>query len=178
MITQNWNTSGGSSGESRNSAQANAKSASGEASAESPESPFSFPQTPFYYPENESRKASRSGRGNGRRNSPENSGERYPSPSPTGYFDQDILERLTVCFRREWGRVPAGSPYEIIPREPDARESAQLRDLAGELSAANCPLDHIDQAFRDAAGRPDKMHLSYVRAILLDWLGIERTRGP
>jgi len=75
--------------------------------------------------------------------------------------------------------VKAEKPYEIIPRVPDARESAQLRDLAKELSAAGgCPLDYISQAFRDAAGRPDKMHISYVRAIILDWLGIERTRSP
>lgn len=63
-------------------------------------------------------------------------------------------------------------------REPDARETAQIRDLAIELSAARCPLDHIDQAFRDAAGRPDKMHISYVRAILMNWLGVARTRSP
>ena len=72
----------------------------------------------------------------------------------------------------------SGNLSEIIPREPDARELAQLRDLAGELSSARCPLDYVNQAFRDAAGRPDKMHISYVRAILLDWLGIERVRSP
>ncbi len=75
--------------------------------------------------------------------------------------------------------MPAEKPYEIIPRKPDARESAQLRDLAKEISAAGgCPLDYVDQAFRDAAGRPDKMHISYVRAILLEWLGVERVRSP
>ncbi len=69
-------------------------------------------------------------------------------------------------------------PHEIIPREPNARESAQLRDLAKEISSAGgCPLEHIDQAFREAAGQV-KFHISYVRAVLLDWLGIERNRSP
>ena len=182
VITQNWNNSGEPSGESRNIAQVSGENTPGDNSGEPAVSPSSFPQTPYYYPKNEREKGNISGRGNGKRNSPENppdfSGERYPSPSPTGYLDPEILKRVIGCFQREWGRVPAGSPYEIIPREPDARESAQLRDLAGELSATGCPLDHIDQAFRDAAGRPDKMHISYVQAILLDWLGIDRVRPP
>lgn len=103
-----------------------------------------------------------------------------PSPSPTGLSTDEIeiLHRLTECFKREWGRVPAHSPYEIIPREPTARESAQLRDLAKEISAAGgCPLDHINQAFREAAGQ-HKLHISYARAVLLDWLGVERNRSP
>jgi len=180
VVTQNWNTSGETSGESQNGAQASAETASGEGSAGQTEKPSSFPQTPYLYPENEKGKASRSGRGNGKRNSPENSldfsGERFPSPTASDYLDINILDRLTACFKREWGRVPARSPYEIIMREPDARETAQLRDLAKELSAVGCPLDHIDQAFRDAAGRPDKMHISYVRAILMNWLGVERVQ--
>ncbi len=182
VVTENWNTSGETSGDSQNNSQASAESASGEDSAETTDNPSSFPRTPYLYPENEKGKASRRGRGNGKRNSPESppefSGERNPSPTAAGYLDINILDRLTVCFRKEWGRVPAGSPYEIIMREPDARETAQLRDLAKELSAAGCPLDHIDQAFRDAAARPDKMHISYVRAILMDWLGIARVRSP
>jgi len=180
VITQNWNTSGEPSGESQNAAQVSGENASGDSSAEPVEGPSSFPQTPYHYPENEKEKGNKRGRGNGKRNSPENSpdfsGEKYSSPSPAGYPDLEILSRLTSCFRTEWGRVPAENPYKIIPREPDVRESAQLRDLAKELSAASCPLDHIDQAFRDAAGRPNKMHISYVRAILMDWLGVERVR--
>jgi len=181
VITQNWNTSGEPSGESQNAAQVSGENAPGDRSAKPVKSPSSFPQTPYYYPENEREKENKRGRGNGKRNSPENSpeksGDRCSSPSPAGYPDLEILNRLTSCFRREWGRVPAENPYKIIPREPDARESAQLRDLAKELSAADCPLDRIDQAFRDAAGRPDKLHISYVRAILLDWLGVERVRA-
>ena len=110
----------------------------------------------------------------GRGNLPSAPGSRSP-PSPTASA-QEILKRLTECFKREWGRVPADNLKRVIPREPGARESAQLRDLAKELSAAGgCPLDYIDQAFGEAAGQ-QKMHISYVRAILLDWLGV--ARGP
>lgn len=181
VITQNWNASGETPGESQNSVQVSGENASGDGSAGQLEKPSSFPQTPYHYPENEKEKETVRGRGNGKRNSPENSpdfsGEKYPSPTAAGYPNINILDRLTVCFKKEWGRVPAGRLCDIIPREPDARESAQLRDLAKELSAADCPLDHIDQAFRDAAGRPDKMHISYVRAILMDWLDVERVRA-
>ncbi|WP_324664299.1 hypothetical protein VLL09_04955 [Dehalococcoides mccartyi] len=181
VITQNWHTSAEPSGEIPNGTQVSDKNSSGDCSGEPLAKPSSFPQTPNYYPENEKEEEIRSGRGRG--NSPEHSGEcsgeKYPSPSSAGHPDLEILNRLTACFKKEWGRVKAEKPYEIIPRAPDARESAQLRDLAKELSAAGgCPLDYIDQAFRDAAGRPDKMHISYVRAIILDWLGIERTRSP
>jgi len=49
-----------------------------------------------------------------------------------------------------------------------------MRDLAQELSSAGgCPLEYIDQAFHEAAGQ-QKYHISYVRAILLDWLDIPR----
>ena len=188
VITLNWSVSGEHSGESsgensgekQHSVQVNDEKASGDGSPDKADLPSSFPQTPYFHPENEKEKASR--RGNGKRNSPgrsgESPGEESSSPTADDFPDTDIRDRLNACFRKEWGRVPAGRPYEIIPREPDARETAQLRDLAVELSSANCPLDYIDQAFRDAAGRPDKMHISYVRAILLDWLGVDKVRSP
>lgn len=97
------------------------------------------------------------------------------SPSPT--TDQpEILKELTKCFRVEWGRVPAREPDRVIPREPGARESAQLRDLAKELAArGGLPLVYIQEAFREAAVQK-KFHISYARAVLFDWLGLER--GP
>ena len=119
------------------------------------------------------------GKRRGRGNLPSALGSR-PPPSPTGLSTDnlEILHRLTSCFKKEWGRVPAERPHEIIPREPNARDSAQLRDLAKEISSAGgCPLEYIDQAFREAAGQT-KFHISYVRAVLLDWLGIERNRSP
>lgn len=98
------------------------------------------------------------------------------TPSPSLTADISIFKELTRCFKIEWGRVPANEPDKIIRREPNARESAQLRDLAKNLSAVGgVPLDYIKQAFREAASH-DKRHISYVRAILLDWIGIPR--GP
>jgi len=98
------------------------------------------------------------------------------STSPSLTADISIFKELTRCFKIEWGRVPADEPNKIIRREPGARESAQLRDLAKNLSAGGgVPLDYIKQAFREAASH-EKRHISYVRAILLDWLGVPR--GP
>jgi len=99
-----------------------------------------------------------------------------PSPSPADLTIEisEILDKLTSCFRSRWGRVPADRPYEVIPREPTARESAQLRDLAKELSAGGgCPLNYVKQVF-DEAAEHEKKHISYVRKILLAWLGRER----
>ena len=104
-----------------------------------------------------------------------------PSPADLCTDIHKILDKLLESFRMEWGKVPAESPHEIIPREPNARERAQIRDLATELSAAGgCPLSYIREAFREAAGQQakTKMSISYVRAILLDWLGVERNRSP
>ncbi len=142
--------------------------------ADSP--PGLLPSSPLTTP---IEKQEEKGRGKGRGNTPGAPGGRSP-PSLTGLSTDEIeiLHELTACFKKEFGRVPAESPYKIIPREPTARESAQLRDLAKELCVAGgCPLDYIDQAFKEAAGQPkEKMRVSYVRAILLDWLGV--ARGP
>ena len=76
-----------------------------------------------------------------------------------------------------WGHVRAENPEEITPRPLQAKAGAQLRDLAIELSAAGgCPADTIKQAFDEAAGQR-KYSVSYVRAVLLDWLGIERVHS-
>ena len=76
-----------------------------------------------------------------------------------------------------WGHVRADHPDKIIPRQLKAKDAAQLRDLAIELSAAGgCPADTIKQAFDEAAGLR-KYSASYVRAVLFDWLDIERKRS-
>jgi len=77
----------------------------------------------------------------------------------------------------QWGKVEAKNPEKVIPREPGGKDLAQLRDLAEELIAAGgCPLSYIREAFREAAGQgtKSKMSISYVRAILLAWLGVPR----
>jgi len=109
--------------------------------------------------------------------------KRHPSPSPPDLSTDihKILDKILESFRFEFGRVVAVSPLEVIPREPTARERAQIRDLAQELVAAGgCPLNYIREAFREAAGQTEgsKKSISYVRAVLLDWLGIERNRSP
>ncbi|MBA7608339.1 hypothetical protein ES703_15516 [subsurface metagenome] len=125
--------------------------------------------------ENEKEKEGGKGKGNRRGRGILPSALGSPSPSLTADTDK-ILKELTQCFKIEWGKVPAQEPHKVIHREPNARESAQLRDLAKNLSAAGgVPLDFIKQAFREAVGH-NKLHISYVRRILLDWLGV--ARGP
>ncbi len=114
-----------------------------------------------------------------------------PSPSPAALpksfkvsqptnldiATEKILQRLNICFKESWATHIPGTPLsKFNPRKPTAKEHAQLRDLAIELSAAGgCPLDNINQAFEEAAVA-SKMHISYVRAILLDWLGVSRDK--
>jgi len=167
MATENWPPS-------QVSAQVSNDSVSGERSGEDTKiSPLTTPS------ETEKENESERGRRRGRGNSPDNSGEKPPSPSPRDSPSEiEILQALTSSFKRRWGRVPAHAPETVILREPGAKESAQLRDLAKELSTAGgCPLDYTDQAF-DEAVNAHKKHISYVRAILLDWLGIERVHPP
>lgn len=97
-------------------------------------------------------------RGNrrGRGNSPEYSGEK-PALSPVA-----TLNFFVESFRKSWGR------------KPNSREVAQLRDLEKKiLAAGGATPEQIYDAFKEAAFQ-NKLHISYVRAILLDWLGIER----
>ena len=158
VVLKNWPVSGERSGES-----------SGETASES--TPPSLEEET----EKETEKETEEEEGN----SPESSGEKLPSPSPTGDLITDsseLLSELTYCFRYRWGRVPAEDPYSVIPLEPDPKESAQLRDLAKELSAAGgLPRGFVKRAF-DEAVEYEKKHISYVGAILFKWL--DRERGP
>jgi len=141
----------------------------------SPENSSCSPLTTPSEKEEEKEEEEERGRGRGisPENSPESSGEE-PSPSPTA-DTQIILRFLIKSFKHEWGRVPANAPDTVIEREPNGRELAQLRDLGKELSArGGVPLDYIKQAFGEAAGAK-KFHISYVRAVLLDWLGLARS---
>ncbi len=164
VVTVNWG--------SQVSSQVNENNSSGEASGE--KAPQRSPLTTLPKEKEKGKgKGNRRGKGNAPELSGEFSGEKA-LPSPTADTSK-ILKELTQCFKVEWGRVPAQEPHKVIPREPSARESAQLRDLARELSAGGVPLDYIKQAFREAASH-EKFHISYVRAVLRAWLGLER--GP
>lgn len=63
---------------------------------------------------------------------------------------------------------------------PSSKFTAQLRDLGEEIDkAGGVTRKQIYDAFRETAGQEQsKWTPSYVRAILFDWLGIERKRGP
>ncbi len=60
-------------------------------------------------------------------------------------------------------------------RKANSRELAYLRDIEKEISAAGATAEQVHDAYKEAASQ-NKLHLSYVRAILFDWLGLER--GP
>ena len=176
--------SGERSGEGDNGTQVSDNNPSGEDSGETTEiSPLTTP----------SLKQTRIKRGNirgrGRGNSPEElNGSQVSDNNPSGENphphrlvlterDKGIYEMLKENYRMRWGHVRAENPDKIIPRQLKAKDGAQLRDLAIELSAAGgCPADTIKQAFDEAAGQR-KYSVSYVRAVLLDWLGIERERS-
>ena len=65
---------------------------------------------------------------------------------------------------------------QAFGRKPDSRETAQLRDLGKEISSAGgATAEQVRDAFKEAAVH-SKFHISYVRAILFDWLGV--ARGP
>ncbi len=86
-----------------------------------------------------------------------------PHPTPT-LVSLSLFQALTDSFYKAWGRMP------------ESRETAQLRDLGKEISSAGgATAKQVHDAFREAALQ-NKMHVSYIRAILLDWLGIQR--GP
>ena len=104
-------------------------------------------------------------------------------PSLTGLCTDGnkISSQLVDNFRHWFGHVKASDPNTNIPREPAAKDLAQLRDLAEELvRGGGVPLDFIRQAFREAGGQTEesKHSVSYVRIILLAWLGRPKDRSP
>lgn len=138
-----------------------------------------LPQTPSI---KENKEAGREEKGEGEGKLPSTLGSALPSsPHPRHVVlteqDKGIYETLKENYCRRWGHVRAKNPDEIIPRQMKAKDEAQLRDLAIELSGAGgCSADKIKQAFDEAAGQR-KYSVSYVRAVLLDWLGIERVHS-
>ena len=148
---------------------------SGERSGEAPENPPLT--TPSSEKENVTEKEKETVRGRG--NSPEDSGEETsPALVNLSILEQNTFNLILDCFKNSWAKVPAGKPWQTIPREPKPRELAQLRDLAKQISAAGgCSPSYISSAFNEAAGH-SKMTISYVRAIILDWMGVARNRSP
>jgi len=150
VFTKNWM--------SQVNSQVSDHSFSGEVSGESPQT---FPLTTPSEKEKGEEIGMRMRKGRGRGNSPECSGEKTPSPTLTG---EPLLKFLTDTFPRAFGR------------NPDSRESAQLRDIGAEISSAGGATgEQIHDAFKEAAIH-NKQSISYIRAVLFDWLSIDR--GP
>jgi hypothetical protein len=85
----------------------------------------------------------------------------HPTPSLTSL---SLSEFLKETFPQAFGR------------KPDSRETAQLRDLGEEISAVGgATAEQVRDAFKEACMQ-NKVSVRYVRAILLDWLGVGR--GP
>jgi len=86
-------------------------------------------------------------------------GKGTTTPSPVG---SSVLKIFLIKF-----------PY-AFGREPDSREDKQLRDFAAEVAAAGGATDkQIHDAFKEAVNH-NKCNVRYVRAVLLDWLGVQR----
>jgi len=152
VFTQSWPISGEPSGEKDINSQVSNEVSSGERSGETSKNPLTTPI----------KRETIKRRGRGRGNSPEASGEK-PTPSLT---DSILFQKLVDTFPQAWGRMP------------DSRETAQLQDLGKEISAAGgATAEQVHDAFKEAAMQ-NKLHISYVQAILFDWLGIERSRSP
>jgi len=115
----------------------------------------------------------------------EGEGRQIPQPAPApSSFCKDrnkISSQFIDNFRHWFGRVEAQNPQKVIPREPTGKELAQMRDLAEELIAGGgCPIEFIGQAFKEAGAQDakSKKSISYVRAVLLEWLGRPKNRSP
>jgi len=153
VFTQNWPVSGEHSGEDNIVTQVSNEESSGESSGETTEI------SPLITPSLKKETITIRGKRRGRGNSPEHSGEKPPS-SLTG---STLYDHLVDTFPKAFGR------------KPDSRETAQLRDLGKEISAAGgATAAQVFDAFKEACDH-NKFRVSYVRAILLDWLGLARS---
>lgn len=103
--------------------------------------------------------------------SPSALGSNSPSPSPVALsrenkkLELDIYQKFIECI-----------PF-CFGHEPTSKELCQIRDYSKELAAAQAPPQLVFDAFKEATAH-NKLHLSYVRAVVLDWQGVERSRSP
>ncbi len=152
VVKRNWPVSGEDSGEDNIISRVSSEESSGERSGETTE----IPPLTTPYSKTKTIRVKRRGRGN----SPEGSGEKS-SPSLTG---SPLFDYFNEVFPKAFGR------------KPDSRETAQLRDLGKEISSAGgATAGQVHDAFKEACDL-NKFSISYVRAVLLAWLG--RERGP
>jgi len=156
IVTENWPSKSTSLPSALPNSLAKEKRAAGKKSKSRGE-PLPSPEN-----ENEEEGGKRKGRGRGRGNLPSALGSRS-LPSPATSFQ--IYEQFVENYEKGWGL------------KTDGKSLAQMRDFSQELSTAGCPLSYVREAFKEAAAG-NKLKLTYVRAILLDWLGVERNRSP
>lgn len=99
-------------------------------------------------------------------NKDQGKGEGPKQPPTSSLTSSPLIDYLNEVFPKAFGR------------KPDSRETAQLRDLGKEISSAGgATAGQVLDAFKEACAL-NKFSISYVRAILLDWLGVERNRSP
>jgi hypothetical protein len=177
VVTLNWPLSGPPPAEGSPGVQVSTPEASGEDSGEEPAEPLSPSPDPSLNPNKEKDNGYWKRRGRG--NSPERSGENSsPSPERLTARGLEVYELLKRNYKTRWAVVRATDPLTPVPRSLGAKDNAQLRDLAAELAAAgDCEEAVIRQAF-DEAGTQSKFSVSYVRAILMAWLGRPHERAP
>jgi len=154
VVTQSWPVSGETQNDTQVITQVITQVSNKIGSGEQSQKPLTTPFESEIESEIENERGKRRGRGN----SPEDSGEK-PPPSP-------ISLALFDSFPKAFGR------------KPNSRELAYLRDIEKEISSAGgATAEQVYNAYKEAATQ-NKLHLSYVRAILLDWLGVKRNRSP
>jgi len=158
VVKRNWPVSGEDSGEDNIISQVSSEESSGECSGE--QGSKGFPHLPKVNVK-ETIRGKRRGRGNSPETQNGSQVRNHPSPSLTG---SSLFDYFNEVFPKAFGRKPA------------SRETAQLRDLGKEISSAGgATSKQVYDAFKEACDL-NKFSISYVRAVLLDWLGLER--GP
>lgn len=119
------------------------------------------PLPPLTPPLKEKLKKSKERRGRGGARA----GARAPSTSPNDLVKVESKEsELCQEFIDKM-------PY-YFGRQPDAREKAQARDFVKEFVLAGADKDMINEALKEAinCGKP---YVSYVRKIVLSWMGVK-----
>lgn len=92
-----------------------------------------------------------------------------PAPSLATLPIQEREENNKRIFKKLHKVYP-----EAFGKEPGAREIAQIRDYAEELSQyPGCTDEMIEEAFKEAATH-NKLFLTYAYRIIQDWIGVER----
>lgn len=186
VATLNWPVSGERSGESPDSVQVSEDTPSGERSGESLDSSQvsednssgersgeKTAPSPLTTPSSKTIK--RTIKRTIKIKSPEDSGEEPSLPSlDIKGTEGKVYGMLKENYHMRWGRVSSKNPNVVIRRPLKAGDDAQLHGLAKEISAAGgCEEPMIKKAFDEAAGA-QKQYISYVRGMLLDWLGVDR----